>query len=437
MGMCHMEFLEEVRSMLEQDSKIAERNCEDENVYRFMIELISRSENIQSMMNSVYKRYGFPLILSDISYHLIAYAGPMPCPDPYWNAILENGVAPQETIIDGYYKDGYMDRISVEKDPFDVNWGISVDYPQTTCAVRIGNMIEAISSVLYLDKEKLPLALAVNSGLRSAAEIYLKLNGFDKQYGTLEPERAIAARILLEDVNSPITLLTRSSLITDLRQNEGFVVIAVSAKNAAEGRLQGLRSSIKVRNKNMLYVNKDDGIYMLFSGINSEKKLRQLLADIQTDAEDKVDYVCGVSDIFFDIEKRGAYVEQAKLSLELGMSCANGGHEYLFTEYYAALMIRKGYTNVCRESHLLPEIRALIESDKENGTEFFNSLKYYLYNLGDMSKTAAQLYLHRNSCMYRIRRCQEIMKVDLSDAKTFERLYFCCRIKDIQDRYPG
>ena len=249
----------------------------------------------------------------------------------------------------------------------------------------------------------------------------------------MAPERAIAARILLEDVNSPITLLTNTSLITNIQRDSGFVVIALSAKNTAEGRLQSLRSSIKIRNPNMLYVNREDGIYMLFSRINTKKKLNQLLADIQNDAEDKIDYICGISDIFFDLEKRGAYVEQARMSLELGIARNESRHEYLFSEWYALLIMKKGYMNICEESLILPEIKTLIKSDKENGTEFFNSLKCYLYQRGDMSKTAAQLYLHRNSCMYRIRRCQEIMNVDLSDANTFERLYVSCKVKDIQD----
>lgn len=419
--------------MFDQDSEMIGKMSDNENVYHFVMDLISKTENLQSMMNGIYKRYGFPLILTDISYHLIAYAGPVPCPEPYWNIILENGVAQPQTIIEGYYKDGYMDRISTEKDPFDVNWGVSVGNPQTTCAVRIGNMIEAISSVLYFDEKNLELALTINSALRSAAEIYLKLNGFDKPYGTMAPERAIAARILLEDVNSPITLLTNTSLITNIQRDSGFVVIALSAKNTAEGRLQSLRSSIKIRNPNMLYVNREDGIYMLFSRINTKKKLNQLLADIQNDAEDKIDYICGISDIFFDLEKRGAYVEQARMSLELGIARNESRHEYLFSEWYALLIMKKGYMNICEESLILPEIKTLIKSDKENGTEFFNSLKCYLYQRGDMSKTAAQLYLHRNSCMYRIRRCQEIMNVDLSDANTFERLYVSCKVKDIQD----
>ena len=48
-----------------------------------------------------------------------------------------------------------------------------------------------------------------------------------------------------------------------------------------------------------------------------------------------------------------------------------------------------------------------------------------------MSKTASQLFLHRNSLMYRIKRCQEIMKVDIADQNDFERLYICCRVMDI------
>lgn len=46
-----------------------------------------------------------------------------------------------------------------------------------------------------------------------------------------------------------------------------------------------------------------------------------------------------------------------------------------------------------------------------------------------MTKAAAKLYVHRNSLMYRIKKCEEIMQADLSDRETYERLWLCCTIR--------
>ena len=77
---------------------------------------------------------------------------------------------------------------------------------------------------------------------------------------------------------------------------------------------------------------------------------------------------------------------------------------------------------------MLPEIRRLIEFDKNHSTDYFSTLCCYIFEYGDTTKAAAKLYIHRNSLIYRIKKCEEIMGVDLSDAAAYEKVLLCCKL---------
>lgn len=410
---------------------MSHEHCASDNIYKYIMELIPSCPDCDTLLQKIFQRYQMPLILTDISYHLIAYAGPSPCPDPLWEKIITAGTAPADTIINGYYKDGYMDRISVEPEPFCVDWGISAGALQTTCAVYVNGNMEAISSVLFLDPEKKELALTVNAAFRSAAEIYLTLHP-DRTMGSPAPYRAFVARLLLEDTKAAIETLYETSFFKQISLTPGYLVLALQLRSPVAGRLQNLRSGIKNRYPTSLYLTKEDGVYLFFSGMD-KKKVAQLRTSIAEEAEGKADYVCGISEIFTDLTHRAAYVEQAKLALSYGIGHCSESHDYDFAKFYAPIVCQVGSANLHKESLVLPEIRVLQTADRENSTNFFESLKCFLYTRGDMSKTAAKLFLHRNSLMYRIKRCQEIMDVDILDQQEFERLYICCRLLDQQE----
>ncbi|MDO4567285.1 MAG: hypothetical protein Q4B42_08135, partial [Oscillospiraceae bacterium] len=139
--------------------------------------------------------------------------------------------------------------------------------------------------------------------------------------------------------------------------------------------------------------NRDDGVYCFFMGVDSEENVGQILNAIAIEAEGKADYVCGISQVFYDLSCRAAYAEQARLALEYGLGDVRGGHYYSFTKLYAPIICRVGYHNIRRENLILPEIQALMRADEENSTNFFESFKCYLYSKCDMSKAASQLFL--------------------------------------------
>ena len=63
-----------------------------------------------------------------------------------------------------------------------------------------------------------------------------------------------------------------------------------------------------------------------------------------------------------------------------------------------------------------------------------NTLKYYLLSQNNVSKTARMIFMHRNTVMYRLKKIQEALEVDLSDPNTCFELYLAIIIKELIDK---
>ena len=75
-----------------------------------------------------------------------------------------------------------------------------------------------------------------------------------------------------------------------------------------------------------------------------------------------------------------------------------------------------------RQHHLIsPELVALMEYDREKGTQYFDTLREYLLQERDIPRTSRALIIHRTTLLYRLEKIQSLIRVDLDDPR--ERLY--------------
>lgn len=73
-------------------------------------------------------------------------------------------------------------------------------------------------------------------------------------------------------------------------------------------------------------------------------------------------------------------------------------------------------------AHLVsPELLQLKEYDEANGTQFFDTLKTYLLLERDIPKTAQALIIHRTTLLYRLKKIQQLINLNLDDSD--QRLY--------------
>ncbi len=69
-----------------------------------------------------------------------------------------------------------------------------------------------------------------------------------------------------------------------------------------------------------------------------------------------------------------------------------------------------------------PMVRRLMSYDLENNTDYLETFKVYLNNNCNVTETASQLYMHRNTLLHRIKRIEEILGTPFVDWETRRRL---------------
>ena len=80
------------------------------------------------------------------------------------------------------------------------------------------------------------------------------------------------------------------------------------------------------------------------------------------------------------------------------------------------------------EALVHPALAALRKYDREHDGDMYASLYYYLYYERSLQKAADAVHVHRNSFLYRIRRIQTLLKLDLDDPEVRAYLLFSYRV---------
>ena len=81
------------------------------------------------------------------------------------------------------------------------------------------------------------------------------------------------------------------------------------------------------------------------------------------------------------------------------------------------------------EDFMMQRLGELISYDKENNSDYIDTLETYLDFGGNIGETAEYLYMHRNTIRYRIIRVEEILGIDLNSAGTRFNLRFAFKIR--------
>src|SRR5690606_3700369 len=63
-------------------------------------------------------------------------------------------------------------------------------------------------------------------------------------------------------------------------------------------------------------------------------------------------------------------------------------------------------------------LKEIKEYDEKNKTFFLQTVEAYILNNGNINKMSAQLYIHRNTCIYRLSKIKELFQMDLDNPYT-------------------
>jgi len=81
----------------------------------------------------------------------------------------------------------------------------------------------------------------------------------------------------------------------------------------------------------------------------------------------------------------------------------------------------------------LKYLQPLIDYDEQYGSDLITTLEAYLKNDKKISRTADELFIHRNTVRYRIDRINDILGVDLEDGEMLFNIYFSLKALKVID----
>ncbi len=129
----------------------------------------------------------------------------------------------------------------------------------------------------------------------------------------------------------------------------------------------------------------------------------------------------GSSNAFRGYEKLSVYLQQAYEALRLGNKNAPYFWHYEFKDYIIPYFMERITSEYTLEQVIHPGIFQLLKYDKEKSSNLYQTLKMYLEDGRNATKTAEKLYIHRSSLVKRLDKIQNLTGINIE--KSTDRLY--------------
>lgn len=163
-----------------------------------------------------------------------------------------------------------------------------------------------------------------------------------------------------------------------------------------------------------------DNRIVCFSLIPAGDSCRDTVCAILEPYLKDMNFRAGVSDSFTDVFQAHAHYLQALAMLKTGFSSQPERLIYPFDDYILPYMLEHGMGEFDKDMIFTENLRALKELD--TGVDYWDTLKHYLDNECNASKTAQELYLHRSTLQPRLEKIRSLVDMDTPEDKLYLRM---------------
>ncbi len=129
----------------------------------------------------------------------------------------------------------------------------------------------------------------------------------------------------------------------------------------------------------------------------------------------------GISSPVSDIRDLHLAYYQANVGLEQAFRLRSEKWIIAFSECAMEHILEKIDSQLPPWTLVSPELRSMIEHDRQKGTQYFETFREFLLNERDIPKTSEKLIIHRTTLLYRLKRIQTQWNLNLEDP--WQRLY--------------
>ena len=163
----------------------------------------------------------------------------------------------------------------------------------------------------------------------------------------------------------------------------------------------------------------DSGVYVVMNLTQGEKSVAEAVWRLSVLIREGL-LKLGISSVIHDFRQFLLACRQADIALDHGLASDSMMWYYYFDNYKLDYMIRCAAKEMPLHMLTSDALPRLLNYDQENGTELYRTLKIYLMREQNVLQTAKELFIHRSTLAYRLKKIQKLINADFDNPE--ERL---------------
>ena len=171
-----------------------------------------------------------------------------------------------------------------------------------------------------------------------------------------------------------------------------------------------------------------------FIDVNKISCEEDTLSDMLIKFLQEMNLIAGVSHEFSNLSMARLYYRQACVAIEIGSSIDPNLSYYPFHDYVLLYMISHCMGEFPLELLLTQGICQLLEHDLDSQANYIITLRTYLNNNMNITKTAEELFVHRSTLMERIKRIEALLQTNLDNPDERLRLQILLKIIETNEK---
>lgn len=293
----------------------------------------------------------------------------------------------------------------------------TVDHPDNLwvfCAIRLQNVMTGYVAVCMGDTEATEYVLRMTTILANICSIEMQKHEFFVTRTGMKYENFLVD--LLEGRFTDVNMISSRLELLDRKFCKFFCIAVLTCTEPHDSDLFNKQQMNALRHaypNSMSVVYKDAVVLFLNQDahINLSREFTQRLEEFSSLNRMKA----GVSQPFADIMKIHDFYTQAVQALEIGEQTRPGEQLHYASDLLPQYLF-KGCSYTGLEVGIHYHIRFLQGYDNDYHTEFITTLRAYLQNDRNATRTAEALHIHRSTFFYRIKKIEELLDISITDS---------------------
>ncbi|UYO64353.1 helix-turn-helix domain-containing protein [Acetobacterium wieringae] len=396
-----------------------------ESTYLLMDAFLSQS-SLQEMIDLTAKQIKNSVMIIDNSYRVLYSAGNDLCDDLQWQENIRRGYCSYE-YVSQFNRLSEIRMISEAGNPVLAGCTSS---PLRRCIIQLHSEKKELGYLLSLEANN-HFDEPVLQFLKTAGELLSKMlyySALKDQRGMMSNAESVIIDLLegrFANYDSFIECMRYSKL--PLQSKYYCVYIDIENYNVISIQMEVLKEAMKRLFPHSISVLYQKNVILV---VNYEENIRMMIEKIATNQSvfNEMGLCLTISDQFENLLEIPFYFKQAKHARDLIKQLMPEKIIGAYDDIRSADMLLAQPNQKNYQQYIDLDSLAIYQYDQVHGTNYLDTLYYYVLFSRSNQKTAEKLHIHKNTVAYRISKIKEMFQLDLNDALTRMSIYNSYRL---------